>query len=131
MVDIYNICWLFLAQGGPPGATETVEKVTEEAAKQPEGLFGLGYFLPAMIAVMVLWFLMMKPQDKPKGARASGNVKDLKKNDWVVTAGGIRGLVVNNREDSDFVTLRVEEKAGTKLEVLRSSIARVESGEKE
>ena len=103
--------------------------MTEEAAKQPEGLFGMGVFLPAMIAVMVLWFLMMKPQDK--GKRASGNVKDLKKNDWVVTAGGIRGLVVSNREESEFVTIRVEEKAGTKLEVLRSSIARVESDEKE
>jgi preprotein translocase subunit YajC len=52
-------------------------------------------------------------------------LKNLKKNDRVVTAGGILGLVVNAAKDSDEVVVRVDENNNTRIHVLRSSIVRV------
>ena len=51
----------------------------------------------------------------------------LKKNDRVVTAGGIVGTVVNVQKGSEEVTVKVDESTNTKLRMLRSSIARVVS----
>ncbi len=53
---------------------------------------------------------------------------NLKKNDHVITIGGILGVVVNAQPGSDEVTLRVDE--NTRIRVLRSSISRVQSSEK-
>ena len=48
---------------------------------------------------------------------------NLKKNDRVVTAGGIFGTVVAVQPDA--VVLRVDENANTRIRVQRSSISRV------
>jgi preprotein translocase subunit YajC len=50
----------------------------------------------------------------------------LKKNDRVVTIGGIKGIVTNVQRDADEVTINVDESSGTKLRVTVASIARVE-----
>ena len=54
---------------------------------------------------------------------------DLKKNDKVVTAGGILGTVVNHRSDAEYVTLRVDEASNSKMQILAKSIVRVVSDE--
>jgi preprotein translocase subunit YajC len=51
--------------------------------------------------------------------------ESLKKNDRVVTIGGILGVVVNTQAGSDKVTIRIDESNGTRMEVLRSAISRV------
>jgi preprotein translocase subunit YajC len=52
-------------------------------------------------------------------------ISALKKNDRVVTAGGMYGVVTNLQRESDEVTLRVDETTNTKIRVTLSSIARV------
>jgi preprotein translocase subunit YajC len=49
----------------------------------------------------------------------------IKKNDHVVTVGGIYGTVVATTTDSRFVTIRVDDSNGTKLKVLRSAISQI------
>ena len=53
----------------------------------------------------------------------------MKKNDRVVTIGGIYGVVMNVHREADEVTLKVDETTNTKLRVTLSSIARIISGE--
>ena len=47
-------------------------------------------------------------------------LQNLKKNDRVVTIGGIYGTVVNAQKDLDEVTIKVDESTNTKLRMQRS-----------
>ncbi len=78
--------------------------------------------LPMILAMVALfYFLIFLPNRKEKRQRQS-LLGALKKNDKVITSGGIIGVVLNLREGTDEVTIKSDE---TKLLVLRSSIARI------
>ena len=66
MLPLYNICWLLLAQITPGASTaEGATEAAGEAAKKPGMFDTLTFFLPAMLIVMALYFLMMgRPQEK-------------------------------------------------------------------
>ena len=76
--------------------------------------------------------MYMLTSANPKGQTAASKTEllaNLKKNDRVVTAGGILGTVVNHRSDAEYVTLRVDDSSGSRMQVLASSIIRVVSDE--
>jgi preprotein translocase subunit YajC len=93
-----------------------------EAAEQGSPLTQmLIMFLPIMV---LFYFLIMRPgrqQEKQRQALIAA----LKKNDKVITSGGIIGIVANIKEKEDEVTLRVDEGSNTRLRVTKSSIVRV------
>ncbi len=124
MDSFYYVCWLLAAQV-PPGRGSG--EAVPEAATPPQdggGLFGLGFFLPAMLMVMVLYFLLMVPRQKQKeDAKTAEVLTNLKKNDRVVTAGGILGTIVNIREDTEYLTIRIDDNA--KMQILKQSVVRV------
>ncbi len=102
------------------------------AAPQGGPFGGWNCLLMGLLPLMLVYLMMMtKPQGKEQ-ARTKEMLTNLKKNDRVVTAGGIIGVIVNASPDSDQVTVRVDESNNTKLVILKSSIARVitENGEK-
>ncbi len=81
--------------------------------------------MPAMIAIMILYFFMfMRPQRQQDTAHRT-QLENLKKNDRVVTIGGIYGTVTNVQRDSDEVTLKVDEATNAKLRVTFNAIARI------
>ena len=88
-------------------------------------LFG-GSMFPIMIIVTALMFylLMMRPEQRKRREMAK-QLAALKKNDHVVTTGGIVGTVLVANEGSKFVTLRVDDTSGAKLKVLRTAIMHV------
>lgn len=90
-------------------------------------LFG-GSMFPIMIIVTALMFylLMMRPEQR-KRKEMEKQLSQLKKNDHVVTTGGIVGTVLVANEGSKFVTLRVDDTSGAKLKVLRTAIMHVGS----
>ena len=61
-------------------------------------------------------------------------IEAIKKNDRVVTVGGIYGVVTNVRREADEVTIKVDESTNTKIRLTFSSITKVvtsdDSGEK-
>lgn len=68
-------------------------------------------FLP----VLVVWYLLIiMPQNRERAKRQE-MLKSLKKNDAVVTIGGIIGTVVNVSENGEEVTVRVDDNARLKL----------------
>jgi len=84
--------------------------------------------LPFLAIGLLFYFMLIRPQRKEQSRRQDmlGNVK---KNDRVVTIGGIYGVVMNVHREADEVSLKVDEATNTKLRITLSSIARVISGE--
>jgi preprotein translocase subunit YajC len=93
-------------------------------APAPSIIDSLG-MLPILVVITALfYFMLIRPQRREQATRQS-MLDQLKKNDRVVTSGGIYGVVVNVHQGADEVTLRVDETSNTRLKVTRSSIVRV------
>lgn len=128
MDSFYYFCWLIAVQvppgGGGAGAVKEAATKAAEADGGGGGLGGLGFFLPAMLMVMVLYFMLMMPKQQQKEtAERADLLANLKKNDRIVTAGGILGTVVNNRDDTEYMTVRIDD--NTKMQILKASVVRV------
>ena len=87
-----------------------------------EGPSMLMQMLPIFLIFGVFYFVMMRPAQKERDQRET-MLSALKKNDRVVTQGGLVGVVTAIRADVGIVTLRTHE--DTKIDVIRSSIARI------
>lgn len=102
-----------------------IAQTTEPGGQAPSG--GL-LSNPLMLLVgmgFIFYFVMIRPQGKEKKRRQS-MLNLLKKNDRVVTIGGIVGVVTTVRDDE--VTLKVDESSNTKITFSRSAIQRVMGG---
>jgi len=130
MDHLYSFCWLIIAQAQTVPVKEAAE-TADKATEGPGGLFGNMFFFPIMLGVILLYMVMSaKPQGGGKGSVSKSELlANLKKNDQVLTAGGILGTVVNHRSDAEYVTLRVDDSSGARMQVLASSIIRVVSDE--
>lgn len=88
----------------------------------PPGTNPLISFLPIVAMLGIMYFLLVRPQQK-EAKRHQQMVNALKKGDEVVTFGGLYGKILGF--NGDRVSLRVDE--GVKVEVERSKIMRVVS----
>jgi len=94
------------------------------AQDQGQGSGLLDLLLPFLIIGVFFYFLLIRPQRQEQSRRRS-MLAAVKKNDRVVTAGGIYGVVTNVDQSADEVTLKVDEANNTKLRMTLSSIVRV------
>lgn len=94
-------------------AQEAVQ--VQQAQQSP--LMGLA---PVAMIFVVFYFLLIRPQKKQQQEHAK-MLTELKKNDEVVTSGGIHGTISNLQDD--IVVLRIDE--NTRMKVQKSAIARV------
>jgi preprotein translocase subunit YajC len=100
-----------------------VAQAAEGEAANPQG--SPLNFLPAIIGAIALWyFLIMRPERKKQSSQRT-QLEALKKNDRVVTIGGIYGVVMNVQRDADEVTLKIDEATNTKIRVTFAAISRV------
>ncbi len=90
---------------------------------------GLLSFLPAILLAFALYFFMILRPERRKQAAQRAQLESLKKNDRVVTIGGLYGVVMNVQKDADEVTLKIDEANNTKIRVTIGAIARVLGGE--
>ncbi len=77
-----------------------------------------------IIALLAFYFLMIKPQRREQGRR-NALLASLKKNDRVLTAGGVYGVITNVHREANEVTVKVDEATNTKLRMTLSSIVEV------
>jgi preprotein translocase subunit YajC len=95
----------------------------------PPGASGLFSFLPAVLmAIMLYFFLILRPEQRKQAAHRA-QIESLKKNDRVVTIGGLYGVVMSVQRESDEVTLKIDEANNTKIRVTLASISRVMGGD--
>jgi preprotein translocase subunit YajC len=78
--------------------------------------------LPLIVIGIMFYFLLILPERK-KRKELENQLNSLKKNDRVVTTGGIVGVVVNANPGAKTVLVRVDD--NVKIEVLRSHIAHI------
>ena len=80
----------------------------------------LGMMVPVLMMFLIFYVLVFRPQAKARKTHEQ-MIKNLKKHDEVVTAGGMFGTVVNVKPDA--VTLKVDE--NVRVDVEKSAIARL------
>ncbi|MCE5301534.1 MAG: preprotein translocase subunit YajC [Planctomycetaceae bacterium] len=80
--------------------------------------------LPLLAIFVLFYFLLIRPQRREQ-SRRQAMLSAVKKNDRVITAGGIYGVVTNVHQEADEVTVKVDETTNTKLRMTLSSITRV------
>lgn len=88
-----------------------------QAAGAPAGLSSIASFAPLILIFVIMYFLMIRPQQKRvKEHRAM--VEAIKKGDEVVTQGGLIGKVTSVRDNE----IEVEIAPGVKTRVVRSTV---------
>ncbi len=80
--------------------------------------------LPILAIFVLFYFLLIRPQRREQ-ARRQEMLGGVKKNDRVVTIGGVYGVVSNINREADEVTLKVDESTNTKIRITLSSIGRI------
>ena len=83
-------------------------------------------FLPIVGLFFLYYFIVLAPERRRKREDAAMK-STLKKNDRIVTIGGIHGTVVAAPADSNVVTIRIDENGTTRMKVNRSAIATIVS----
>jgi preprotein translocase subunit YajC len=88
------------------------------AAAVPPGLVSL---LPFLLIIVVFWLLLIRPNQKKQQAWQQ-MLRNLKTGDRITTSGGIRGVILNIKDDT--IQLRIPPD-NIKIEVVKSAIASV------
>lgn len=94
----------------------------QAAGQAPSAGNALLLQLPALLAILVImYFLILRPQQKRMKMHAE-MVSGLKRNDVVVTSGGIIGKVTKVLSDTE---IQVEIADGVRVRVMRGTITEV------
>jgi len=81
----------------------------------------LGGFVPIILIFGIMYFLMIRPQQKKMKDHRS-MVDALRKGDQIVTQGGVIGKVTKVKEDNE---VEVEIAADVKVRILKHTITQV------
>lgn len=82
-------------------------------------------FLPLIFIFVIMYFLLIRPQQK-KMKETRAMIEAIRRGDMVVTQGGIIGKVTHVKEDGSN-EVEVEISQGVKVRVVKSSISQVVS----
>ena len=90
--------------------------------EQPQGgPGGLMMWAPLVLLFVMMYFILIRPRQQEK-QQWQRMLQSLKKNEKVVTSGGLIGTVVAVSETEDELTLKVDE--NVRVKVLKSSVIR-------
>ncbi len=94
-----------------------------QAAGAAPAVSPLVQFLPFILIFVIMYFLLIRPQQKRmKEHRAM--IEAIKKGDRIVTAGGLIAKVTGvGADDSDEITGEIA--AGVKVQIVRSTVTAV------
>ena len=80
----------------------------------------IGMILPFALMILVLYFLMIRPQQK-RAKEHTRMLSELKKGDRVITTGGMYGTIFGFSDDENKIIIKVSDEV--KMEFLKSAIA--------
>ena len=101
---------LVLAQGDGKAAENADQPFISQLLNNP-------LFLPAGL-MLIFYFIVIAPERRRKLEEAK-RLAAITKNDRVVTAGGLHGVVVHAKPDSDTVTIKLDESGNVRVKVSR------------
>ncbi len=76
--------------------------------------------MPIIVIFVIFYFLLIRPQKKAQ-ADHKKLVSELKKNDEVITSGGIYGTIINVKDNS--IVLRIDD--NVKIEVQKNAVSTI------
>lgn len=82
-----------------------------------------------LVSGVLFILLVLRPQQKQMKEHQK-RLGDLKKNDRVVTSGGIHGTVVQANSGESVVVIRIDDSSGARLTINRDAIANIVAEEK-
>lgn len=97
-------------------------QATTQPAQPPPGIGSM--LFPLLVVGFVFYLLVFRPQKRER-AQQKQLLDGLKKNDRVITIGGLYGTVVQVKDQE--VTLKVDESTNTKMTFMRSAIRSIVS----
>lgn len=97
-----------------------MEQLYGMAGNSGQGGGGLWAFLPFIVIMAIIYFLMIRPQAKRQKEKQN-MLQALKKGDQVVSIGGIYGTIAGFKHKGKLVVLKVDK--NVELTLNRSSIA--------
>ena len=96
-----------------PGTTTQAEiQVAQVVPAQPSGGGGLGVFLPLIAFALIMYALIIRPQQRQQKQQKK-MIAAIKKGDQIVTSGGIHGRVTGVTDD--VLTLEIADRVRIKL----------------
>ena len=81
--------------------------------------------LTPLVGVVALFYFILILPERRRRADEAKLLAAIKKNDRVVTVGGIHATVVAAAPESKVITLKIDESGSTRIKVNRSAIATV------
>ena len=84
----------------------------QDAGSEPSAIMS---FLPFILIMVIIYFLMMRPQLKKQKEKRK-MVEELKKGDNVITRGGIHGKVTGFTNDNKTVIIKVDDNVKLNLD---------------
>lgn len=95
--------------------------------QQPVGAPGLDIFIMIGGVMLIMYFLVIRPSRRQE-ARRQEMLGAIKKNDKVLTSGGLYGVVMAVRDDD--IILKIDDDKNVRVRVARTAIASIldESG---
>ena len=123
------VALIVLAQAGVPKDPGPPPGAEDPSQASPGGAFGSTSSLVIMgVLFAFMYFFLFRPQQQKEKDEKS-MLEKLKKNDHVVTRGGMIGVVMSVKDDE--VVLKVDEEKNTKIRFRKDAIAQILSdGEK-
>lgn len=94
---------------------------TPAYAQAAGGAAGITSFIPLILIFAIMYFLMIRPQQK-KAKQHRAMVEALRKGDQVITGGGLLGKVTKVNSDNE---VEVEIATGVKVKVVQNTIQTV------
>jgi preprotein translocase subunit YajC len=94
-------------------------------AAAPAGGGGLITMLPLLLLIPLMYFVMIRPQQK-RQKQWQEMLSKIKTGDRVTTAGGIRGVITSIKDDSIIIRVAPD---NIKMEIAKSAIASVTTQE--
>ena len=92
---------------------------------QPAGPGLGGMMIPLVLMFVVMYFLMIRPQNKQRKEREL-MISNLKKNDHVQTSAGFYGIIKQIKPEDPYLILCIDERKDVCIRVSKSSIVSLE-----
>ena len=93
---------------------------TAGAAAPSSPMGDLGFFVPLILVFIVMWFFMIRPQQK-RQKEHQAMIRAAKKGDRIVTSGGILGVITKSNDVDNDVEVEIAKEV--KIRVLRTAIS--------
>jgi preprotein translocase subunit YajC len=90
-----------------------------------QGSGGIAAFLPFFLIMLIIYFLMIRPQAKRQKDKKN-MLLALKKGDKVITIGGIHGTVAGMKNQGKLIVLKIDKNLN--ININRSAISGLADG---